>query len=70
LNCGLEYCMDLEKTCSPCGTKLLWKVKIPLVQDALDRSPANMSFGKQIPDSDLENFCQIEDMDIEDRAHT
>ena len=61
--------MDLEKTCSPCGTKLLWKVKIPLVQDALDRSTANVSFGKQIPDSDLENFCQIEDMDIEDRAN-
>ena len=61
--------MDLQNTWSTCGTKLLWKVKIPLVQDTLDRSPANVSFGKQIPDSDLENFCQIEDMDIEDRAN-
>jgi hypothetical protein len=32
--------MDLEKTCSPCGTKLLWKVKILLIQHALDRSNA------------------------------
>ena len=62
--------MDLEKTCSACGTKLLWKVKIPLVQDALDCSTANVSFGKQIPDSNLEDFCQIEDLDIEDRANT
>ena len=36
----------------------------------MDRSTSNVSFGKQIPDSDLENFCQIEDMDIEDRANT
>jgi hypothetical protein len=62
--------MDLEETCSPCGTKLLWKGKIPLVQDTLDRSPANVSLGKQIPDSNLEDFCQIEDLDIEDRANT
>jgi hypothetical protein len=61
--------MDLEKTCSPCGTKLLWKVKILLIQDALDRSTANVCLGKQIRDSDLENFRQIEDMNIEDGSN-
>src|SRR5262245_31316213 len=58
--------MDFEKACSPWVTKLLWKVKILLIQHALDRSTANVCLGKQIRDSDLENFRQIEDMDIED----
>ena len=62
--------MDLEKTCSAWGTKLLWKAKILLIQNTLDRSTANVSLGKQIHDSDLENFCQIEDMNIEDGANT
>ena len=62
--------MDLEKTCSAWGTKLLWKAKILLIQDAMDRSTANVSLRKQIHDSDLENFCQIEHMDIQDRANT
>jgi hypothetical protein len=60
--------MDFEKACSPCGTKLLWKVKILLIQHALDCSAANMCLGKEIRHSDLENFRQIEDMDVEDRA--
>ena len=49
--------MDLEKTCSAWGTKLLWKAKILLIQEAMDRSTANVSLRKQIHDSDLENFC-------------
>jgi hypothetical protein len=70
LSCRLDYCMDFEKACSACGAKLLWEMKIPLVQDALDRSTANVGFGKQIPDSDLEHFRQIEDLDIEHRTNT
>jgi hypothetical protein len=61
--------MDFKKACSACGAKLLWKTKIFAIEDVLDWSTADVGFGKQIPDSDLEDFRQIEHLDIEHRAN-
>ncbi len=67
LNCGREYCMDLEKTVFRLRSKITLEsensFRLSTLWIARRRT---LSLGKQIPDSDLENLRQIEDMDIED----
>jgi hypothetical protein len=56
---------------NPPGCRRGWQERepAPAIQTAMYRSTANVSLRKQIHDSDLENFCQIEDIDIEDGAN-
>jgi len=62
--------MDLENTGSACGAKLLWKTKILSIEHTFDRSAPSVGPRKQSANTNLENFRQIEDLDVEDAANT
>ena len=62
--------MDLEKTGSACGAKLLWKTKILSIEHTFDRPAPDVGPRKQFTDPDLENLRQIEHLDVRATANT